>query len=118
MSLPGFLLVLVNLTWMALVLSVVCARYRDFPQMVTSLLQIIFYLTPIVWMPSLLPQRASFYMLDLNPFYHLLELMRAPLLGQYPSTMNWSVGLIMALVGWGFAVLFYQRYKQRIAFWL
>ena len=80
---------LVNLVWVALVLSVFCARYRDMPQIVASVLQVFFYLTPIMWMPSMLPERASLFLLDLNPFYHLLEIVRAPLLGQAPSSLNW-----------------------------
>lgn len=115
---PGFLLVLMNLTWMALILAIFCARYRDLPQIIGSILQVVFYLTPIMWMPSLLPQRAGLYLLDLNPAYHLLEIVRSPLLGQLPSATNWVVSLVLALVGWGIAIAVYGRYKQRIAYWL
>lgn len=117
-SIVGFALLLINLVWMVLVLSVFCTRYRDMPQMVSSILQVFFYLTPIMWMPSLLPERASMLLLDLNPFYHLLEIVRAPLLGQAPSDLNWAVSLSMAIIGWLFALAFYGRYKCRIAYWL
>lgn len=114
----GFLLLLVNLVWVALVLSVFCTRYRDMPQIVSSILQVFFYLTPIMWMPSMLPERASLFLLDLNPFYHLFEVVRAPLLGQAPSLMNWVVSLSLGLIGWVAALIFYGKYKQRIAYWL
>ncbi len=117
-SIPGLLLAVVNLTWMALILAILCARYRDLPQIVGSVLQVVFYLTPIMWMPNLLPSRAGIYLLDSNPVYHLLEIIRAPLLGQLPSTMNWIVSLVLALVGWSMAVAVYGRYKRRIAYWL
>lgn len=117
-SVPGFVLVAVNLAWVALILGVLCARYRDLPQIVTSVIQVFFYLTPIMWMPSLLPQRAALYLLDLNPAFHLLEVVRAPMLGQLPSATNWLVSLALALVGWGVALAVYGRYKRRIAFWL
>lgn len=115
---PGMLLTIVNLLWIALILGVLCARYRDLPQIVTSALQVVFYLTPIMWMPKLLPQRAGVYLLDANPFYHMLEIVRAPLLGQVPSTTNWVVSVAMALIGWTAAVLVFGRYKNRIAYWL
>lgn len=115
---PGFLLALINLIWIALILAVICARYRDLPQIVGSILQVVFYLTPIMWMPNLLPQRAGLYLLDLNPAYHLLEIVRSPLLGQLPTETNWVVSLVMALVGWGMAIAVYGRYKRRIAYWL
>lgn len=117
-AIPGFLLVLINLIWIALILAIICARYRDLPQIVSSILQVVFYLTPIMWMPSLLPQRASLYLLDLNPAYHLLEIVRAPLLGQLPTEANWLASLALALVGWGMAIAVYGSHKRRIAYWL
>ena len=53
--LPGFLLLILNLAWMSVILSIVCSRFRDLTQIVSSVLQIFFYLTPIIWLPSLLP---------------------------------------------------------------
>jgi lipopolysaccharide transport system permease protein len=88
------------------------------PQIVGSVLQVFFYLTPIMWMPSLLPDRASLFLLDLNPFYHLLEIVRAPLLGNAPSYLNWLVSLCLGIVGWIVALIFYGKYKCRIAYWL
>ena len=69
--LPGIALVLVNLTWMALLLGVVCTRFRDMPNIIASILQVAFYLTPIIWMPNLLPERAGTMLLDINPFLSL-----------------------------------------------
>ena len=118
LSIPGLLVLTINLTWMALLFGVLCARYRDFPQIITSLLQILFYLTPVIWMPSSLPQRAGLYLLDLNPAYHLLELVRSPLLGSLPSLLNWEVSLGMAFTGWIMTIFVYGRYKCRIVYWL
>lgn len=118
LSIPGFILAVVNLAWVALILGILCTRYRDLPQMVTSVVQVFFYLTPVIWMPSLLPQRANLYLLDLNPVFHLLEIIRAPLLGQFPTTTNWVASAAFALFGWGIALPIYGRYKHRIAYWL
>lgn len=117
-SIPGLLLVIVNLSWIALILGVICTRYRDLPQIVGSILQILFYLTPIMWMPNLLPEHAGLYLLDLNPVYHLLEVIRSPLLGQLPTATNWTVSLTLAFAGWVMALVVYGRYKRRIAYWL
>jgi lipopolysaccharide transport system permease protein len=117
-SIPGFVLAVINLAWVALILAILCARYRDLPQIVGSVLQVFFYLTPIMWMPSLLPQRAGLYLLDLNPIFHLLEIVRAPLLGQLPNMTSWMVSSSLALIGWGLTLAIYGRYKRRIAYWL
>lgn len=114
----GLLLLVINLAWVSLTLGVLCARYRDLPQMISSALQVLFYLTPIIWMPSLLPDRAGMYLLDLNPIYHLLAIVREPLLGGTPTALNWQISIGMAVIGWSVTIAFYGRYKRRIAYWL
>lgn len=118
LSIPGFLLVVVNLAWIMLLLSILCARYRDMPPMVTSVLQILFYLTPVMWMASHFPPRASMYLITPNPLYHLLSVVRLPLLGQSPSQLNWLVSLGLALCGWVLTIMIYDRYRHRVAYWL
>ena len=118
-SIPGFFLLLLNLIWMVLFLSVLCARYRDLPQIVTSLLLVMFYLTPIMWMPSLLPQQnTNVKLLILNPFFHLMEIVKAPLLGNLPSILNWKVSIMLGVFGWLVTMFMYGHYKRRIAYWL
>lgn len=116
--LPGLVLLLVNLLWMSLVLGIICARYRDLAQIVMSILQIFFYVTPIIWMPSSLPERANLMLLEPNPFYHLLEVVRAPLMGVAPSAINWILTIALAIFGWISATFFFNKYRSRIAYWL
>jgi len=118
-SIPGFFLLFLNVIWMVLFLSVLCARYRDLPQIVASLLLVMFYLTPIMWMPSLLPQQnTNVKLLILNPFFHLMEIVKAPLLGNLPSILNWKVSIILGVFGWLVTMFMYGHYKRRIAYWL
>lgn len=117
-AIGGLALLLLNLSWMSLVLSEFCARYRDVPQIISNLLQVAFYLTPIIWMPQLLSKRVSIILLDANPFFHLIEIVGAPLFGTFPSTLNWRISILLALAGWSFRILFYGRFRMRIAYWL
>ena len=118
LSLAGMLLLVLNLTWVALILGVLCTRYRDLAQMVGSVLQVLFYLTPVMWMPDLLPERAGRFLLTLNPFHHWFEVVRGPLLGHVPSAVSWLVCAGMVLSGWLLALLFFGRHRARIAYWL
>lgn len=115
---PGLLLLTLNLGWISIILGIVCSRFRDLTQIVISILQIFFYVTPIIWMPNLLPARTSVMMLDPNPFYHLLAIIRQPLLGHSPTLLNWSFCIFMSLVGWLLAIKFFDRYRSRVAYWL
>lgn len=116
-SLFGFILVSLNLLWMSLLMSVLCTRYRDLPPIIINVVQIAFYLTPIIWPPQTLPEQAIL-IIDLNPFAHIVNVIRAPLLGEMPSALSWVVTGLLAIVGWAITVIFYGRYKRRVAYWL
>lgn len=117
-AVPGFILVTLNLTWIALVLAILCTRYRDLIQIVQNIMQVMLYVTPIMWMPDHLPQSASHVMLTYNPFFHLVSVVRNPLLDQSVTLLNWTVVVGLAVAGWTFALLLLHKYKARIAYWL
>lgn len=118
LALPGLFLFTLNASWMMLVLAVACTRFRDLTQVVQNAIQVIFYLTPIIWNAAQLPQRAGAALLNFNPFYHLMSIVRSPLLGQAPTILNWTFSFVMALIGWCFALLFFSHYRKRIPYWL
>ena len=115
---PGFVLFLWNMLWVSLLLGTFCTRFRDMPQIVNSLMQVFFYVTPIIWMPNVLNPRSANLLVEPNPVYHLLQIVRAPILGQAPTSMNWIVSIGVALLGSLFALWFFGKYKKRIAYWL
>lgn len=116
LALPGFLLLLLNGVWASLALGMLCARYRDIPQIMVNLMLILFFLTPVIWTSDRLTGYGL--LLQLNPLHHLLELVRAPLLGQAPASSSWLVGLGLALAGWLLTCLAFGRFRSRIAYWV
>lgn len=115
---PGFVIFVWNMFWLSLLLGTFCTRFRDMPQIVNSLLQVFFYITPILWMPNALSTRSASLLVEPNPVYHLVQLVRAPILGQCPTLMNWFVSVLMAVLGSCLALWFFGKYKKRIAYWL
>lgn len=115
---PGFVVFCWNMLWVSLLLGTFCTRFRDMPQIVNSLLQVFFYVTPIIWMPNALSARSASLLVEPNPVYHLVQLVRAPILGSSPTLMNWTVAIAMAVVGSMIALWFFGKYKKRIAYWL
>lgn len=113
---PGLLLLLANALWSATLLGILSARFRDLPQIVASILQVAFFITPIIWMPEAAHKRPL--LIEANPFYHFIELLRAPMLGHAPTLANWSVAIAITLLGWGGTFLFYRRFHGRIAYWV
>jgi lipopolysaccharide transport system permease protein len=112
----GFLLVLVSVSWMALVAAVLSTRYRDIPMMIQHVLNIIFWFTPLMYLPEQLGRKR--FLLDYNPFTHMVALVRAPLMGSAPALNDWLVVLTIAVVGWAGTFLFFARFRARIVYWL
>ena len=109
-------MLLVNGALVTVYIGIFSARFRDIPQLINSVVQIIFFVTPIMWKPELLGRRA--YIADLNPFYHLLEIVRAPLLGHVPSLLNYLAVLLITAINLGLAGLVFTRFRSRIAYWI
>lgn len=117
-SIFGFVLLVINVAWMMLFFSIVCTRFRDLIQIIQNAMQVLFYVTPIIWSVEMLQQRVALLLLNFNPFYHLLAIVRNPLLGVQTSFINWLVAILMAVFGWFFSVVFLNRYRKRVPYWL
>ena len=120
LAVPGLALLCLNGLWVGLLLGIVSARFRDVPPIVASLVRIFFFLTPIIWMPELMPGRALMLalLLDFNPFFHFVELVRAPLLGRTPELASWLAASGITVGGWLLAFGLLRRYRRRIAYWV
>jgi ABC-type polysaccharide/polyol phosphate export permease len=113
----GLVIITVNGFWIGLLVGTLCARFRDLPQIVASLMQIAFFVTPVMWQPHQLPREVR-WVVDLNPFASLLSLIRDPLLGRVPGTSAYVMGIGTMLAGFAVAVPFFARFRARIIYWL
>lgn len=113
---PGALLILCLGYFLGIALGPICARFRDIPLVIQSGMQVIFFLTPIFWMPSTVSHRPMFT--AANPFYHLIELVRAPLLGKAPAELNWRVALWCCAAAVVLAVASVSLTRRKISLWL
>jgi ABC-type polysaccharide/polyol phosphate export permease len=113
----GLVLLVVNVAWISMMVAIVSARFRDIPQIVQSITQAAAIMTPVFWLPDRIPQRYRL-ILDLNPFYHLLQAVRAPLMsrGVEPHTYLFLVG--MAAVGWTITFAIFANTRRRIVHYL
>jgi lipopolysaccharide transport system permease protein len=116
LAMPGLLMVGLCLFFAISITGVLCARYPDLKQVISSLMQMGFFLTPILWQPGM-AGRSSFA-LNANPLYHLIELIRAPLLGTTPSTYSF-VFVFCMLIALGLGALFaWSVARRRVFYWV
>jgi len=118
MLLAIFNLFIVSLSILSasLIVAILCTRYRDLTPVIASILQILFFFSPILWEPSSL--RGKSYIAQINPIYHWIEVIREPLLGNMPSALSFYVAIGSALVLSVVASVLLSRFKNRIAYWL
>lgn len=115
-AIPNLILIQLNLTLLSIIITIFCTRYQDMTQVINVGIQIVFFITPILWQVEALKSRT--YLAEWNPVYHWIEIIRGPLLGHLPTINDylWSGGSLITL---SFIATYYLgRYRSRIAFWL
>jgi lipopolysaccharide transport system permease protein len=116
LAIPGFLLWLLVGLALSLLLGALCARFRDIPPIVGSVMQMAFFVSAVIWRPDQL--KSHEWVLAFNPFFTVLEVVRGPLLGTVPSMQVYlSAGLFSAVI-FVAAWLMFARVRGRIAFWI
>jgi ABC-2 type transport system permease protein/lipopolysaccharide transport system permease protein len=113
----GMVLVLLNGVGFGLILGILSARFRDIPLIVTNMIQLVFFATPILWRADSLPPDRAWVVLA-NPFHYLIDIVREPLLGQVPALATWLVAAAFTVLNLAIGIGLYARYRARIAYWL
>lgn len=112
-------LVLVNMFWLSVVVSLIGARMRDAQELVGTVLMAGFLVTPIIWDVARFPADTNRgFITRLNPAFHLIEVVRAPVFGYWPEWQSLVVVVFMALFGWLVAWWMYRRYARFVPLWV
>jgi lipopolysaccharide transport system permease protein len=115
-AIPAFGLWIIDGFAACLLLGAFCARFRDVPPVVASVMQIAFFVSPIIWKPELLGDGAKW--LAFNPFFTMLEIVRGPLLGYVPGASIWASAFGFSLALCTAAWMLFSRVRGRLAFWI
>lgn len=123
LAVPAIMLLVVNGFWVALLVGVLSTRFRDIPPVTQSVVQLMFFMTPIVWIYDDLLARGGAVaerarLAELNPFLHFVEIVRRPLLGQSFEIRHWIVVLAITVVGWALALVCLRNYRSRVSYWV
>lgn len=115
-ALIGVVFIAINGIWLSLLLGLLCARFRDVQAIIASIVQISFFVTPIIWKPSIVPDKI--FILEFNPFYYFVEIVRGPLLGSSVPSISWIVVLGITVCGWLVTIPIFGTWKHRLVYWL
>lgn len=96
-------------TGVGLLVFTLASRFVDVKEMYTILLQLLFFLTPIVYAPKLVPEEYRF-IVRYNPLTYLVELFRAPLYnGWLPGANTLAFAVIASLASLFLGWIFYSQ---------
>lgn len=113
---PALILYAINAVWIGAVLGALSARFRDVSQAVQSVVQILFILTPVMYMPGTVRGGARF--LDYNPCAHFLAILRDPILGQVPAALHYQVVLAITVLGTALGFYVFAMTRRKLIYWL
>ena len=112
----GLIFIMISGLSVAIIFGGLSARYRDIPQIVGSIMQVLFFVTPIMFRGDMLKNHE--WMLTYNPFYYFIELVRKPLLGDPAPVGSFAVVALMTIASLIVSVFFLARYQKRITYWV
>ncbi|MDH6245464.1 ABC transporter permease [Mycobacterium sp. OTB74] len=118
---PALALIVANCVWVALCFGILATRYRDISPLLASLVQLLFYVTPIIWNDQTLRgQGAGMWskIIQLNPLLHYVDIVRAPLLGEHQDLRHWYVVIVLTVLGWIVAAFAMRQYRARVPYWV
>lgn len=118
MALLGVFLMLLNVSWASMAVGIASARFRDVPQIVGSVMQFAMFMTPIFWEPSRMAGGRAHALLVLNPFFHMIDGIRAPLMGGQTGSGTYPVLALLALLGWLGVFTAFTLTRRRIVHYL
>jgi ABC-type polysaccharide/polyol phosphate export permease len=117
LSIFGLLLLVLNGLWAGLLLGTLAARFRDLPQLIQNLMQVAFFITPVLFRPEDLDERVGAIM-QWNPLASILAVVRDPLLGKVPSSHDYLMAVGILLLGFAVALPFFGHFRRRIVYWV
>lgn len=118
MVVPAILVYIVTGVAVAFFMAILSIRIRDLESPLSSFMRVMFLVTPIIWQVDQMQGSMRMVIATYNPFYHFLEIARAPILGEAATAINWYVSL--GVMG-GFlllSLLMFARARHRIHYWL
>jgi ABC-2 type transport system permease protein len=118
---PALALIVLNAIWVSLCFGILATRYRDIGPLLFSIVQLLFFMTPIIWNDDTMRQQGAgrwASIVELNPLLHYLDIVRSPLLGAHQELRHWVVVVSLTVVGWVLAVLAMRQYRGRVPYWV
>ena len=120
---PAMVLLVLNSVWVSFVFGILSTRFRDIGQLLTTMVQLVFFMTPIIWSAESLKHSAGsnserVKLVEINPMFHYLEITRGPLLGEHVAFYHWGIVIGCTVVGWLMMLAVMTKFRARVPYWV
>lgn len=112
----GFVIIMLNLSWISLLISIMGSRFRDLGPSIDALMPVLFFLTPILYKKSDVVSSVAWF--AYNPISTLFCLVKNPLLSLPITPSDYVSMTAFGLIGWVLALVVLGRNKKHIVFWI
>jgi lipopolysaccharide transport system permease protein len=96
-------------------LAALNVKYRDFRYVIPFLVQILFFLTPVIYPVSMLEHPFLQYIIVMSPMYAAVELFRHPLTGAALNTAFIGISLVAGVVFLIAGLIYFKRTEDLFA---
>jgi len=115
-SILAILILLLSTLPIGIFLGIICTRFRDVPLIVSSMMQIIFFMSPVLWKAKVLGNRL--WVAEINPVFHFLNIIREPLIDNYLNFNSWLFCLTFMGMSWIITIIILALYRSRVPYWI
>lgn len=116
-ALAGFAVLIANLSLVVVLVAVLCTRFRDLRQILQNGMQMLFFVSPIMWQPGQLPPAAR-ALVDFNPAAMHLRIVCDPLLGEQLGFRDFVAPLLCTVLLVALVTPIFIRFRERLVYWL
>ena len=114
---PALALTLVSGFCVAYLVGMLCTRYRDMILFTATAMQLLFYVTPVLWKRDFLPAEFA-WVSHVNPFAAYLAILRDPLLGHAVSGEAWFYAAVLATALLILTLWSAGKVRRRLIYWM
>ena len=116
LAFPVFFLI----AWpLATSMAYIGVRFRDLVPALALILQALWFISPVYFEEKVFRGGGLDMLVDYNPIYHLLQLVRAPLLhGEWPTIENYLYCFTTSIVCFILAIMLGRQNERKVIFYL
>lgn len=108
----------ISASCVSFIVGVICLKFRDLQYSIVVMMQLLFFITPVIWDAKQISEKHRFFLIETNPFYHYVEFFRSALSTGTVTYLNALMLLIVATLLLIVTYILYKNVRYKLVFWI